>query len=289
MRPTAAEQATLDAVAQRFAMRDPRPEPLAGGLGNRCWRLRDAHRDLVVRLGAADAPALGVSRDDEILAQRCAAAQGLAPPVLWHEAASGLLVTGFVTGDGWSLDRARQPAAAARAGAWLRALHRTEPPSGLARVDFGERAAQLARSVPPAVLSPRLAERARRQRRRLGEAPAPVLCHHDLHHLNIIETGTGLRVLDWEYAGAGDPLMDLAGYAAYHDLGEAALAALLSAYTGGERWDRAEEGLDAARWLFELVWLLWLEHPRSGGGGEPAALAATRRRLRARLAGAPAA
>lgn len=282
MRPTAAERAVLDSVAERFAQQAPDISALTGGLGNRCWRLRDAGRDLVVRIGAAHSRALGVNRGDELLAQRTAAAQGLAPQVLWHDAAAGLLVTEFVAGQGWSWQAAGRPDSARRCGEWLRRLHGLAVPAGIASVDFGERALQLAGSLPPGFRPERLLEGAIRQRRRLGDAGASVLCHHDLHHLNIVDTGLRLVVLDWEYAGAGMPLMDLAGYLAYHDLDEAAMAALLTAYAGGGPWPCADR-LAAARWLFEFVWLLWLEIRRVAAGSEDAGLAETRRRLTSRL------
>lgn len=282
MRPTSAERAVLDGVAKRFAQRDPEVTVLAGGTGNRCWRLRDAGCDLVVRVGAAGAPALGVNRRDELLAQAAAAGQDLAPQVLWHDAAAGLLVTRFVAGRQWSRQAAARPDAARRCGEWLRRLHGLAVPAGITRVDFGERALRLGRSLPPGTVPEPLVECAVRQRRRLGDDGVTVLCHHDLHHLNIVDAGSRLVVLDWEYAGAGMPLVDLAGYLAYHDLDEAALAALLTAYADGGPWPCAAR-LAAARWLFELVWLLWLETRRVAAGLEEAGLAATRRRLRARL------
>ena len=38
----------------------------------------------------------------------------------------------------------------------------------------------------------------------------PALCHLDLGAYNLITTEDGLKVIDWEYAGVGDPRMDLA-------------------------------------------------------------------------------
>lgn len=37
-----------------------------------------------------------------------------------------------------------------------------------------------------------------------------VLCHFDLGEQNIVRTDQGIKVIDWEYAGVGDPRMDLA-------------------------------------------------------------------------------
>ena len=127
--------------------------------------------------------------------------------MLWHDAATGVLVTEFVAGHSWSRHDARQPAAAARCGEWLRSLHGVQLPPGIARVDFCERAAWLGGALPRGLVPARLQEHAARQCERLGSTTSPVLCHNDLHHLNIIANGSRLTVLDWEYAGAGAPIM----------------------------------------------------------------------------------
>ena len=38
----------------------------------------------------------------------------------------------------------------------------------------------------------------------------PALCHLDLGTYNLVTTDKGIKVIDWEYAGVGDPRMDLA-------------------------------------------------------------------------------
>jgi thiamine kinase-like enzyme len=114
-----------------------------------------------------------------------------------------------------------------------------------------------------------------------GDARARRFCHNDLHHLNLVESAAGVLALDWEYAGVGDPLMDLAGYAAYHDLDAAAVRALLDAHAGAGVANRRFED---ARWLFEAVWWAWLELKRRLDGSENGDSREARARLAARLA-----
>jgi thiamine kinase-like enzyme len=65
----------------------------------------------------------------------------------------------------------------------------------------------------------------------LGErATAP--CHNDLLTANFMHDGERLRILDWEYAGQGDPYFDLANLASNNDLDEAGEERLLEAYSG---------------------------------------------------------
>lgn len=282
MRPTPGERAVLEAVARRCGARAPQFAALAGGLDRRSWRLRAAGCDLVVRLGGAEGEAFGGDRGSEAVAQAAAARCGLAPELLWSDPHSGLLVARFVPGTVWSRGRARQAQTIRLIGRWLRSLHGIPLPAGLVHVDFAKRAEQLAAGLPSGTLPAGVLERAGVQRRRLGRPARRVLCHHDLHHLNIVGTRAGPVVLDWEYAGAGHPLLDLAGYAAYHDLDAAATRALLTGYAGRADAD-LETRLAAARWLFELVWLLWLESRRAARGGESVALAGVRRHLAIRL------
>ena len=43
-------------------------------------------------------------------------------------------------------------------------------------------------------------------------------CHNDLLNANFIDDGERLRIVDWEYAGMGDPFFDLANFAINHEL-----------------------------------------------------------------------
>ena len=66
----------------------------------------------------------------------------------------------------------------------------------------------------------------------LGPATTAVLCHNDLHHLNLVGTLERPLAVDWEYAGRGDGRVDLAQFALAHDLEAGPRAALLAAYDG---------------------------------------------------------
>ena len=60
----------------------------------------------------------------------------------------------------------------------------------------------------------------------------PVLCHNDLLPANLIDDGARLWLVDWEYAGAGHPLFDLANASANAGLADDQDRALLKAYRG---------------------------------------------------------
>jgi thiamine kinase-like enzyme len=77
-----------------------------------------------------------------------------------------------------------------------------------------------------------------------------------VHHLNIVDAGE-LRLIDWEYAGIGEPMFDLASVCVYQRYDERRRHQLLSAYPGGSE-AAAYQRLEMACWLFEYVRELWL-------------------------------
>jgi thiamine kinase-like enzyme len=65
-------------------------------------------------------------------------------------------------------------------------------------------------------------------RRRYGAPLRP--CHNDLLNANFIDDGGRLRIVDWEYAGMGDPFFDLGNFAVNHELDAEGERALLEVY-----------------------------------------------------------
>ena len=63
-------------------------------------------------------------------------------------------------------------------------------------------------------------------------------CHNDLLNANFIDDGARIRIVDWEYAGMGDPFFDLGNFSVNHGLSPAEDAVLLEAYAGDLRPDR---------------------------------------------------
>jgi thiamine kinase-like enzyme len=56
-------------------------------------------------------------------------------------------------------------------------------------------------------------------------------CHNDLLNGNFMLDEAGqIRILDWEYAGMGDPFFDLANFSAHHEFGDAEDQVLVDAY-----------------------------------------------------------
>ena len=64
-------------------------------------------------------------------------------------------------------------------------------------------------------------------------------CHNDLLNANFIDDGERIRIVDWEYAGMGDPFFDLGNFSVNHGLSPDEDAVLLEGYEGEVRSSRA--------------------------------------------------
>ena len=60
-------------------------------------------------------------------------------------------------------------------------------------------------------------------------------CHNDFLPGNLIDDGARMRIVDWEYAGMGDPFFDLGNFSINNDLTPDEDEAFLAAYDGTRR------------------------------------------------------
>lgn len=258
-RAAEAEPARFATIAAELGLHEPQVMELRGSLANRSWRLRDGRLDLVLRQ-AGRSGLLGADRHAELAILRIAAAACLAPAIVLARPAEGLLVTRYIDGRVLSLDELRQHAMLMRIGKWFRALHALSPPQGITAVDFGARAARYLDQLSMRLSATSLSRLRQGLEERRASLPAPrrlVACHHDLHHLNIVERGDELIALDWEYAGAGDPAADLAACIGYHSLDWGQTEAILAGYGDDSRSLRSR--LVTLAWIFDCLWFGWLE------------------------------
>jgi thiamine kinase-like enzyme len=85
-----------------------------------------------------------------------------------------------------------------------------------------------------------------------------VLGHNDLLAGNVLDDGSRLWLIDWDYAGFSTPLFDLANLATNNDLPPAAEAELLGEYLGITPQDRgAQAGYRCMRVISLLREALW--------------------------------
>jgi thiamine kinase-like enzyme len=214
---------------------------LSGGITNRNYLVTVAGGDdrYVIRLGGNDTHLLGISREVEHAATVVAAGVGIGPEVTAFIRPEGYLVTRFIVGSPVSLEQVHQAATVRRVADSIRRIHAGPAIPGLfvpLRIVEAYRALATSRGVPePAAWGEahavgRLIERA------LLDAPLDLRpCHNDLLNANFIDDGERIRIVDWEYAGMGDPFFDLGNFSVNHDLTPNEDAVLLEAYEGDVR------------------------------------------------------
>ncbi|HWU22665.1 MAG TPA: phosphotransferase, partial [Nocardioides sp.] len=96
----------------------------------------------------------------------------------------------------------------------------------------------------------------------LAVDPEPlVLCHNDLVPDNLVDDGSTVTLIDFEYAGAGEPSAELAGLAVGAGFDDARVAALVELYDGGPSPDR----LARVRHWQVVVRRLWSDWARDHG------------------------
>jgi thiamine kinase-like enzyme len=200
-------------------------EPLGGGITNRNFKIDLRSEAFVLRIGGKDTDLLGIDRSAEHSASCVAAELGLAPDVVAFVEPEGYLVTKYVDGEVGKVD-------VARVGAALRRLH--NGPAFPSRFDSFRvvetyRATAAERGVAVPSVYDRASEIAARIERRRCDAPLRP-CHNDLLNANFIDDGERLWIVDWEYAGMGDPFFDLGNFAVNNALDEEGERALLVSY-----------------------------------------------------------
>ena len=215
--------------------------PLSGGITNRNYLVAPAGaRDrYVIRLAGNDTHLLGISREVEHAATVAAAGIGVGPEVTAFIRPEGYLVTRFIVGSAVSDEAVHRPETLRRVADSLRRIHDGPAIPGLFvpfRIVEAYRALAAARGVPiPAEYG--LAQAAAR-RIELAFLANPVElrpCHNDLLNANFIDDGTRIRIVDWEYAGMGDPFFDLGNFSINHELTPDEDAIMLAAYDGDVR------------------------------------------------------
>ena len=163
-----------------------------------------------------------------------AAGVGVGPEVVAFVRPEGYLVTRFIEGSPVSLEAVRTPAVLTAVAQSLRRIHDGPAIPGLF-VPFRIVEAYRALARSRGVLIPPEYDLAEAIARRIELAclTAPIEmrpCHNDLLNANFIDDGERIRIVDWEYAGMGDPYFDLGNFSINHELEAEADATFLSAY-----------------------------------------------------------
>jgi thiamine kinase-like enzyme len=267
---------------------------LSTGLVNETYRVLRDGRAYALRVTATNSYDLGLDRAWEARVLERAAAADLAPVPEYYDPEHGMLIARWVEGRSWSPSDVRRQSNIARMAELMRRIHALQIPAP-ARVMSPAQWIEYygAASTRRSVTSSRHVADTRDLRSRQGnvsaETPAPppdnrgardhlpaaaarrlaalaalpgvdpVMCHSDLHTLNLVDRSPSLVLLDWEYAHAADPLWDLACWSANNDLEPNLKHDLLASYAGRPPARNEYLRLELLGWLYDYVCLLWSE------------------------------
>jgi thiamine kinase-like enzyme len=261
------QDARSRAARLSFWSRPAEPRPVSGGITNANFLVEDRGERFFVRIGE-DLPVHGVLRWNELAASRAAHAAGISPEVVHAE--PGAMVLRYLEGRTLSAEDVHRPETLERIVPLLRTCH----------LEVGRhlRGPCLVFWVFHVIRN--YAHTLRDERHRLaGELPGlqaraerlegalgPVeLCftHNDLLPANLLDDGKRLWLLDWDYAGFGSALFDLAGLASNCQLPGAREEQLLESYFERPVDDALRRRLSAmkcASLLRESLWSMVSEH-----------------------------
>jgi thiamine kinase-like enzyme len=239
-------------------------QPLGAGLLSETYKVSRDGAAYAVKVAAEHAPELGMDRAWEVRVLECAGGSRLAPRLVHSDAGGAVVVARWVSGRPWVSQESTLAANIRSIAALLRRVHALivpAPPRVVSPMQwiaiYGTALSQ--RSVFPG--DPALRTAAVNRAREIAEPPllAGVVCHSDLHAMNLIRSAESLILLDWEYAHVADPLWDLAGWSANNDLEAGAQWSLLGDYLQTTPAQQDWRRLRLFLWLYDYVCLLWCQ------------------------------
>jgi thiamine kinase len=202
---------------------------LSDGPTNASFLLERAGEQYVLRLDKPDALKLGLNRDSENRICKVVADAGLAPEPLHFDPEAGIYLRRYLPGRSWDVSDLSTPDNLRRLARLLSTLHKQPrigagfDPLAAARRYSGQLDSERGRSI--------LHDCEDLMKEINEESPLPTLCHNDLVCQNILE-GKKLVLIDWEYAGIGNPFFDLAVVARHHGMDEESVRYFLDSYLG---------------------------------------------------------
>jgi len=210
--------------------------PLPGGITNVNYRVDVDGEAFVVRIEGPGTGLLGIDRHREYRCLIAASQTGVGPEVVYCLPAGGILVTRFIEGRRLSAEEIGRPETIARVVRSLHLYHAGPAFDGLFSPfrtveDYLRVARAHGAPLPPDIGW--MYDRAVAIEAALRPGwPVAQPCHNDLWGPNLIDDGSLVRIVDWEYAAMGNIYFDLANFAIHHGFSDAQDEALLWAYFG---------------------------------------------------------
>lgn len=236
--------ALIDELQQRLPAWADKPvavSPMTGGITNKNYRVQVDDEAFVVRICAQGVAIHGIDRQAEQECSQAAAAIGIAPEFVAFfddlPAGQEVLITRFVEGRTLEAAHVRSSPRLEQVVNLMRRYHALPHFAGrfdVFRIFEQGLAFCRAYEAPLPDWIGTVAAQMDRIESALQRNPPPLAaCHNDLLPANLLEEPEGrLQLVDWEYAGWGDPFFDLGNLAVNNEFTDGEDEALLTAYFG---------------------------------------------------------
>jgi thiamine kinase-like enzyme len=223
-------------------------EQLTSGITNANYRVSFGREAFVVRLMGKDTDLLGIDRAAEEEAGRAAHAAGVGPEVFAALPVLRALITRFIEGTSIPQEDLANEETLSSVVRSVKGIHGCPPIRSSFPVfriveEYQELAVERDVAVPAAYTDAHaLADQIEAA---FSKAPMPLTtCHNDLLNANLLREGDHTWIVDYEYAGMGDPFFDLGNLSINNGLDAEAQELLLRLYFGDVRdMHRARLGL----------------------------------------------
>ena len=200
---------------------------LADGPSSQTVLLEHFEAKYVLRVDKPTVDELGLDRLAEEEICRMVAAAGLAPELVYIDHDRGISLRCFVPGTNWLESDLRNTSWLKRLAALLRKLHGM--PAVRAEFDPAKAVKRYAEHLAT-IEAQQLADKALQLLAKTQQfQDKTCLCHNDLLNHNILESDH-VMLIDWEFAGMGDPWFDLAVVVQHHGLKQKLGKQFLDAY-----------------------------------------------------------
>jgi thiamine kinase-like enzyme len=244
--------AAVIAAVPEWRTHEPSVTPIEAGRTNRNFRVEVGGAAFFLRLSDEDTALLGIDRTAEYEAAIAAAAAGVGPEVVAHMPEHRCLITGWVPGEPLAEGDMEREAVLEKVADVVRTIHagpRLPWSFDAFRIveDYRRIATERAVSTPAAFEPAH--ERAARIEGAFAAAPVPACpCHNDLLADNFLLGEDGFWLVDYEYAGMGDPFFDLGNLSINNGLSEGSQERLL-----GLMFDEVTDGHRARLQLMRIM------------------------------------
>ena len=261
-RPSALNEALARIPLFAGRPRDALAIELLGGDTNRVYRIRAEEGAYVLRVPAAHNPTL-VDRATEKRNARIAATVGVAAQLLYFDDTDGLMLTLYIQRSvRMTPDLLANGEAVVRATQVLHRLHKSKREFQTRHDPFVKIATYRSLAAHRGIRLPEplaaVLSSLETVRDTLWAAPVPaVACHGQPLPGHFLDTGTQMFVVDWEQAGMGDPMWDLACLSLESGFDAEREEAMLSAYFGPAVPPAAQARVTLYKAAGDVLWGAW--------------------------------